>query len=184
MFKYLFETSGVHAVVICDLTNVPPRVVRETEFGTQPANPFKAEIAVWSRKATGSVGSDYPLDPCYHQGESADHKVGDSGDSTSNSSFGQSHTDPSSLVLDEFDHSAREYFRSDPNNPENQQRIYRRSAEWIVVCDESAPTGQGGLQSELILDVYDFLRPCSQLPNSYIRDRDIVVPLKALRSRL
>ncbi|KEP47972.1 hypothetical protein V565_137830 [Rhizoctonia solani 123E] len=78
VFTYLFEMVGVHAVVICDLTNVPPRIAqaRGATSDATSAKPFKAEIAVWSRKKTGFLDVDYPLDPCYHQEKLGGHDLG------------------------------------------------------------------------------------------------------------
>ncbi|KEP46493.1 putative transmembrane protein [Rhizoctonia solani 123E] len=77
IFKYLYETNyAVHAVVVCDLTNVPPHTVCNVASGTRPTKPFKAEIAVWTRRKTGLPDLDGPLDPCYHRQELGDHNLG------------------------------------------------------------------------------------------------------------
>ncbi|KEP45516.1 hypothetical protein V565_265070 [Rhizoctonia solani 123E] len=186
VFDYLFEMIGVQTAVICDLTNVPPRAQSTTSDATS-AKAFKAEIAVWSRKATGLVDLD-PLDPCYHREELGGHKLGrvitDSWDPTS---YLESKASPAVVCHlvpgQKFDSCAREYSRPNPNNPAEEQRIYRRSPDWIVLCDESTLTGPEEPQP-LIFDAYDFLRPCSQHPNSYIPDRSISVPLGVLRKRL
>ncbi|CUA69734.1 hypothetical protein RSOLAG22IIIB_08655 [Rhizoctonia solani] len=164
-FKYLYGTDSVNVVIFCIMTNIP--LLKSCKTEPVPDKPFKAEISVWSRKAN-DLG--HHLDPC-------DHKVGDSLDSVSQ----PDHADASasSLVPSEFNDRAREYFRPDPNNPGQEQRIYRRSP-WVVLCDESAPIEHGEPQQELMLDVYDFLCPCSQCPDRDIRERNIAIPLKEL----
>ncbi|KEP46370.1 hypothetical protein V565_202600, partial [Rhizoctonia solani 123E] len=74
VFEYFFEMIGVQTAVICDLTNVPPQA--QSTSDARPAKAFKAEIAVWTRKATGFVDLDYPLDRCYHREELGGHKLG------------------------------------------------------------------------------------------------------------
>ncbi|KAL5636322.1 hypothetical protein ACGC1H_004958 [Rhizoctonia solani] len=138
-FKYLFEMIGVHAVVICDLTNVPPRIAGNAAPSAAPAKPFKAEIAVWSRKKTGIVDLDYPLDPCYHHEELGDHGIGQVAtnnlDSTGDLGSKASPTGVCHLIPGQkFDSCAREYSRPNPSNPTQEQRIHRRSPDWIVRC--------------------------------------------------
>ncbi|CUA69733.1 hypothetical protein RSOLAG22IIIB_08654 [Rhizoctonia solani] len=164
VFKYLYDMIGVHTVVLCTMTNIP----YPTNSGAELAKPkpFKAGIEVWTRKADGLVG---------------DHKLAE--DLITRPDFEPNHADASSLVPAEFKDRAGEYFRPDPNNPDRKQRIYRRSSE-IVLCDESVPTGQEKLNPELILSVYDVLRPCRRFPDRYIRDRDVVIPLKDIRRSL
>ncbi|CAE6376558.1 unnamed protein product [Rhizoctonia solani] len=183
VFGYLFEMIGVQTAVICDLTNVPPQAKSATS-DAKSAKAFKAEIAVWSRKATGLVDFDYPLDPCYHREELGGHKLGQVATGSLDSGSDLESKAVCHLVPGQkFDSCAREYSRPNPNNPAEEQRIYRRSPDWIVLCDESTSTGPEEPQP-LIFDAYDFLRPCSQDPNSYIPDRSISIPLGALRKRL
>ncbi|CUA69851.1 hypothetical protein RSOLAG22IIIB_04106 [Rhizoctonia solani] len=97
-------------------------------------------------------------------------------------------TDPnnnnSQLYDPPFDPLAREYSRPDPGNPHREQWIHRRSPNWIVVYDESIPAEQEGAEPELLLDVYDILRPCSKFPDDRITNRTISIPLGTLRQRL
>ncbi|EUC65940.1 hypothetical protein RSOL_503180, partial [Rhizoctonia solani AG-3 Rhs1AP] len=183
VFEYLFEMIGVQTAVICDLTNVPPQA-QSTTFDATSAKAFKAEIAVWSRKATGFVDLDYPLDPCYHREELGAHKLGQVLTDSWDTSYLESKANPAAVCHlvpgRKFDSCAREYSRPNPSNPAEEQRIYRRSPDWIVLYDESTSTGPEEPQP-LIFDVYDFLRPCSQHPNSYIPDRSISIPLGDLR---
>ncbi|CAE6433620.1 unnamed protein product [Rhizoctonia solani] len=187
VFKYLYDTDGaVHAAVICDLTNMHPLTVPRCGH---KAKPFKAEIATWVPGKTGNDELDYPLDKCYHHEALGDHKVGraltdDSGsgsDSSSESDDGPCTTSPVSGP--NFDRNAREYYRINPKNPKEKQYIYRRSPEWIVLCDDLDPAIQES-PIELTLDVYDILRPCSNFPNNYIEDRQISIPLGILRQEL
>ncbi|EUC63679.1 hypothetical protein RSOL_515520 [Rhizoctonia solani AG-3 Rhs1AP] len=198
LFKYLYETDyHVHAVVICDMQNVPSRA-----NGHGSNRQFKAEIAVWVREELGLASKNPLLDECYggdkHAGYQANSPVpaanevsdgengsnlgswesdGDDSDSTSSSMDStQSHDSP-------FDPQARKYHRRDPRDPQRKQWIYRRSPTWIPVYDENV-AGQEGPQSELVLDVYDILRPCTQFPGHHITDRTISIPLGGLRDRL
>ncbi|KEP45325.1 hypothetical protein V565_287860, partial [Rhizoctonia solani 123E] len=88
IFRYLYDTNyGVHAVVICDMQNVP-------SLADGHGRPFKVEIAVWVRDECGLLASKKQLlDKCYggdkHAGYQANTPVpavneGRDGDNGSN----------------------------------------------------------------------------------------------------
>ncbi|CAE6458138.1 unnamed protein product [Rhizoctonia solani] len=177
----LHEMRGLQAAVVCDMKNIPPRTFHGARSSSKVAQPFLAEIAVWTRKAVGPLDPD----PCYHREELGDHKLGDTVGFTGGLVLDQSHIYSSSPVEgDGFNERAREYFRKDPKYPHELQSIVRRSEEWITLYDASVPIVRGEPEPELVFDVYDFLRPCSRFPHSYISDRKISVPLGVLRRRL
>ncbi|EUC63677.1 hypothetical protein RSOL_515400, partial [Rhizoctonia solani AG-3 Rhs1AP] len=186
IFRYLYDTNyGVHAVVICDMQNVP-------SLADGHGRPFKVEIAVWVRDECGLLASKKQLlDKCYggdkHAGYQANtpvpavNEVRD-GDNGSNLDSQKSDRDDATYKPP-FDPQARKYCRPNPEDPQREQWIYRRSPTWIPVYDETV-AGQEEPQSELILDVYDILRPCTQFPGHHITDRTISIPLDDLRDRL
>ncbi|CAE6474840.1 unnamed protein product [Rhizoctonia solani] len=199
IFKYLYDTDyGVHAVIICDMQNTPSRV---DGYGSR--KPFKAEIAVWVRKEFGLLASEQLFDECYggdkhaaYQADSVVPAANEGSDGGSESNWGSQETsgdDSDSTSTDmnstqssyvpPFDPNARTHFRYAPEDPQHKQWIYCRSPTWIPVYDENA-VGQEGPQPELILDVYDILRPCAQFPGHHITDRTISIPLDALCDRL
>ncbi|CUA72859.1 hypothetical protein RSOLAG22IIIB_10372 [Rhizoctonia solani] len=145
----LHEISGLHAAIVCDMKNVPPSTIQDVKSGPKRAKPFKAEIAVWTRKTVGLLDPG----PCYHREELGDHKVGDTVSFTGGLVREQSHIGP----------SARAYFRPDPKDSNRQQYIFRRSEKWIVVHDESIPAVPGQQQPVLLLNAYDVLCPCRML---------------------
>ncbi|CAE6474855.1 unnamed protein product [Rhizoctonia solani] len=199
VFKYLYDTDyGVHAVIICDMQNVPSQV-----NGHGSRRPFKAEIAVWVRDEFGLLASKHLFDECYggdkHTGYQANSMVhganeGSDGDSESNSGNQESGGDDSDSTSTDmnstqssyeppFEPDARTHYRRAPEDPQRKQWIYCRSPTWIPVYEENV-AGQEGPQSELILDVYDILRPCAQFPGHLITNRTISIPLDSLRDRL
>ncbi|CUA77313.1 hypothetical protein RSOLAG22IIIB_06640 [Rhizoctonia solani] len=177
----LHEIPGLQAAVVCDMKNIPPRTVHGAKSSSKAARPFLAEIAVWTRKTVGPLDPD----PCYHREELGDHKLGDTVGFTGSLVLDQSHINSSSPVAgDGFNECAREYFREDPRYPHQLQSIIRRSEDWITIYNSGTPIVRGEPEPELVFDVYDFLRPCSRFPQSYISDRKISIPLGDLRREL
>ncbi|KAL5639769.1 hypothetical protein ACGC1H_006371 [Rhizoctonia solani] len=199
--RIIIETSASESR--CHIINKVFKYLYETERAS--SRPFKAEIAVWVREEFGLSTSNYPCDECYggdkhntyqanglvlaaSEGSVTTGEIDENSGSNprsqgSNGEDSDSDTDSSQSYEPSFNPLARTYYRRAPENPQHKQWIYRRSPTWIPVYDESLPAGQG-LQSELILDVYDILRPCSQFPDYRITDRTISIPLGTLRDEL
>ncbi|KDN35199.1 hypothetical protein RSAG8_11774, partial [Rhizoctonia solani AG-8 WAC10335] len=109
--------------------------------------------------------------------------VGGSNSAENNSDIEEGSTDSSSTLS--FNPNAQKYSRRVPGDPHHKQWIYLRSSTWTTVYDESITAGQEP-EPVLELDVYDILRPCSQLPGDRISSlkRAISIPLGVLRKRL
>ncbi|CUA69853.1 hypothetical protein RSOLAG22IIIB_04108 [Rhizoctonia solani] len=212
VFQRLYETDrAVHAVIICNFTNMPsPESDKpfkaEIAVWVRPESEdltldYPCDECHGAHKHTTQAHS--PALVAHEESDALGRGGGgDAGESNSdtahiNPDFEESNTEASgdrsqTPYIPPFDPLAHEHSRLNPEDPHQEQRICCRSGSWIVVYDESTSARQGEAkpepepapEPELLLDVYDILRPCSKFPKDRVTNRVISVPLGALRKEL